>query len=105
MVQKFNVTHFTFILFLKLAEHYLFMKGSMMHEKFISQIVKKVIFDKYDFQNFHLVNINKSVRWIRIRDLRFTSPIPLSYDNTQQNRLIQKKINRTDKPPSSDVVS
>lgn len=51
------------------------MKGSMMHEKFISEIGKKVILDKYDFQNFQLVNINKRVRWIRTRDLRFTSPI------------------------------
>lgn len=75
MVRRFKVTRFTFILFLKLTEHYLFMKGSMMHEKFISQIGKKVILDKYGFQNFQLVNINKSVGWIWTRDLRFTSPI------------------------------
>lgn len=44
-------------------------------------VFKKLIFD--------LVNMNKSISWIRTRELWFTSPIlePLSYDDIQPNRL------------------
>lgn len=51
---------------------------------------------KLRFSKINSVNLNKSLVWIRTRDLWFTNLTiqPMSYDDNQQNRLIQA-INQT----------
>lgn len=51
---------------------------------------------KLRFSKINSVNLDKSLVWIRTRDLWLTNlPIqPMSYDDNQQNRLIQA-INQT----------
>lgn len=51
---------------------------------------------KLRFSKINSVNLNKSLVWIRTRDLWLTNLTiqPMSYDDNQQNRLIQA-INQT----------